>query len=104
MTESFWITNKLSLFIIILVVVSFFLLTFLASPHKNFILGSQKITRVDSISACTVNCFAFNYSKSGGLGSAHDAILYKSDTNELLIHTDQSVIVKRQLSGSEIKS
>jgi hypothetical protein len=98
MMKNFWVINKHSLFIII--VIAFFF-TALAFPYKNLILGSQIITHADALSACTVNCFAFNYTKSGGLRSAHDAIFYKSDTNELIFHTSQSNIVKRQLSDSE---
>ena len=51
-----------------------------------------------------LNCFAFNYSKSGGLRSAHDTIFYKSDTKELIFHASEGNSVKKQLSDSEIKS
>jgi hypothetical protein len=114
MMKNLCIIKKHSLFIVIVVIAFFFtaLEPFIvqhdsskkASLYKNLILGSQIITRADALSACTVNCFAFNYSKSGGLRSAHDAILYKSDTNELIFHTSESNLAKRQLSDSEINN
>lgn len=50
----------------------------------------------------SVNYFTFNYSKSGGLRSVHEAISYNSNKNELIIHTDKAS-VKKPLSGSEAK-
>jgi hypothetical protein len=72
--------------------------------YKSIILNSQIIKNADALPACTVNCFAFNYSRSGGLRSAHEAISYNTDTKELIFNISKNHSIKRQLSDSEIEN
>lgn len=52
------------------------------------------------LSTSGFDIFAFNYTKSGGLRSAHDTICYSSNDG-LIIHMSNKSIIKKQLSYSE---
>jgi hypothetical protein len=98
-------SNKKSSLRYVLVMLSLSIAVFSIAPYHNshaFPITCNKdlsptTSRNSNISTPGVTSFAFNYSKSGGLGSTHDTICYSSNDG-LLVKTHNKSSTKVQLS------
>ncbi len=73
----------------------------IASHHDTHASSfNPAITRNSNTSTPGVANFAFNYTKSGGLRSTHDATCYTS-SDGIIVKTNGKSVTKKQLSNSE---